>query len=282
MSSENWELNRALDAIFFSDITDSKLPDNPRYIYNTLAEYIDENEYLPNWHPDPFYEYVKLDHEFDPDLVDRIIREAIARNSIVIAVQKQYCKPMQFYAVLRSSDVKPKKQNCILELIKPSVIYDNKELTVQKMEVGNNKVMTRIPLNKLQKIFQCLVILHPSISTFEWKVSITDANFMIHKVPDKDYIIGMRGENVEDFSVYKIKDDSTPCPTSAKYVYDGTAKKCKAMTSTKRGRRDVVKRFRFTTEGWYRVVCSGLNFNLHILHPKYETFEDTKRETVIL
>ena len=59
-------------------------------------------------------------------------------------------------------------------------------------------------------------------------------------------------------------------------------KKCKAMTSTKRGRRNVVKRFRFTTEGWYRVVCSGLNFNLHILHPKYETFEDTKRETVIL
>ena len=172
MSSENWELNRALDAIFFSD-PDSKLPDNPRYIYNTLAEYIDENEYLPDWHPDPFYEYVKLDHEFDPDLIDRIIREAIAHNSIVIAVQKQYCKPMQFYAVLRSSTLKAKKQNCILELIKPPVIYDNKELTVQKMELGNNNKVMTLKLNKLQKLFQCLVILHPSTSTFEcWKVSV--------------------------------------------------------------------------------------------------------------
>ena len=111
---------------------------------------------------------------------------------------------------------------------------------------------------------------------------------MIHEVPDKDYIIGLRGQNVEDFSVYKIKDVSTRCPASANYVYDGTAKKCKEMTSTKRGRRDIVKRFRFTTEGWYRVVCSGImDFNLHILHPKYESFEDTKlvkekRETVIL
>ena len=102
------------------------------------------------------------------------------------------------------------------------------------------------------------------------------ANFMIHEVPDKDYIIGLRGQNVEDFSVYKIKDVSTRCPASANYVYDGTAKKCKEMTSTKRGRRDIVKRFRFTTEGWYRVVCLGMDFNLHILHPEYETVEHTK------
>ena len=56
------------------------------------------------------------------------------------------------------------------------------------------------------------------------------ANFMIHEVPDKDYIIGLRGQNVEDFSVYKIKDVSPRCPASANYVYDGTAKKCKEMT----------------------------------------------------
>ena len=172
MSSENWELNRALEAIFLKD-PDSKLPYNPPFFYNTLAEYIDENEYLPDWHPDPFYEFVKLDYEFDPDLIDRIIREAIAHNSIVIAVQKQYCKPMQFYAVLRSSTLKAKKQNCILELIKPPVIYDNKELTVQKMELGNNNKVMTLKLNKLQKLFQCLVILHPSTSTFEcWKVSV--------------------------------------------------------------------------------------------------------------
>ena len=126
MSSKNWELNRALEAIFFN-YPDSKLPYNPPFFYNSLAEYIDENEYLPDWHPDPFYEFVKLDYEFDPDLIDRIIRDAIAHNSIVIEVQKQYCKPMQFYAVLRSSTLKAKKQNCILELIKPPVIYDNKE-----------------------------------------------------------------------------------------------------------------------------------------------------------
>ena len=36
---------------------------------------------------------------------------------------------------------------------------------------------------------------------------------MIHEVPDKDYIIGLRGQNVEDFSVYKIKDVSTASPT---------------------------------------------------------------------
>ena len=278
-SLQNWQLCRSIEGLLNSD-PDPDLPENPDSIYNALAEYIDEREDLPDWHVNPFYEYVKLE-QFDEERINLIIREAITHQSMVIAVRKNYNESGQFYAVVSSRHVKPKKQNCVLECIKPKVIYEERnQLTLQKIEVGQNSTMIHTGLFHFQTTFHGLIILHPSGSTSHWQDKVVDlsrtrgqnskVNLMIDKLPDGDYIIGMRakkGQNVGDFSVFKTKDPSSTCPTSANYVYDGTAKKCQEITTTKRGQRDVVKRFQFPAYGWYQIVCSGTNFSLHILRP---------------
>ena len=278
-SLQNWQLCRSIEGLLNSN-PDPDLPENPDSIYNALGEYIDEREDLPDWHVNPFYEYVRLE-QFDSERINLIIREAITHQSLVIAVRKKYNETGQFYAVVSSRHVKLKKQNCVLEFIfKPRVIYDENQLTLQKIEVEQNSTMIHTGLNHFQRTFHGLIILHPSGSTTAWQDEVIDSsrtrrqssivNFKIEKLPNGDYIIGMRGkrgQNVGDFSVFKIKDPSSTCPTSTNYVYDGTAKKCQEITTTKRGQRDVVKRFQFHADGWYQIVCSGTNLSLHILRP---------------